>query len=52
MTLGAGSATIHGGLVADSTLRISGNISVEGGGTVGMVPTGRSIVIGRGWWER
>ena len=52
MTLGAGSATIHGGLVADSTLRISGNINVEGGGTVGMVPTGRSIVIGRGWWER
>lgn len=52
MTLGAGSATVHGGLVADSTLRISGNIQVEGGGTVGMVPTGRSIVTGKGWWER
>jgi hypothetical protein len=52
MTLGAGSATVHGGLVADQTLKISGNINVDGGGTVGMVPTGRSVVIGRGWWER
>lgn len=52
LTLGAGSATIHGGLVADSTLKISGNINVEGGGTVTNVPTGQSIVIGKGWWER
>lgn len=52
LTLGAGSATIHGGLVADSTLRISGNINVEGGGTITNIPTGRSIVTGRGWWER
>lgn len=52
MTLGAGSAVIHGGLVADSTLNISGNIQVEGGGTVSSAPTGRSLIIGRGWWER
>jgi len=52
LTLGAGSAVIHGGLVADSTLNISGNIQVEGGGTITNVPTGRSLVIGRGWWER
>ncbi|MBI2247649.1 MAG: polymer-forming cytoskeletal protein [Armatimonadetes bacterium] len=52
LTLGAGNATVHGGLVADSTLRISGNITVEGGGTITNVPTGRSIVTGRGWWER
>lgn len=52
LTLGAGSAVIHGGLVADNTLRISGNIQVEGGGTVTNVPVGRSIVIGKGWWER
>lgn len=52
LTLGAGSAVIHGGLVADSTLRISGNIEVEGGGTITNIPTGRSIVTGRGWWER
>jgi len=25
---------------------------VEGGGTITNVPTGRSLVIGRGWWER
>ena len=52
LTLGAGSAVIHGGLVADSTLRISGNITVEGGGTITNVPTGRSIVVGKAWWER
>lgn len=52
LTLGAGNATVHGGLVADSTLRISGNIKVEGGGTITNVPTGRSVVTGRGWWER
>lgn len=52
VTLGAGSAVIHGGLVADSTLNISGTIQVEGGGTVSSAPTGRSLIIGRGWWER
>lgn len=52
LTLGAGSAVIHGGLVADNTLQISGNITVEGGGTVSNVPTGRSIITGKGWWER
>jgi|GEM_PF-3103786 len=52
LTLGAGTATIHGGLVAESTLRISGFITVEGGGTITNIPTGRSIVTGRGWWER
>lgn len=52
LTLGAGNAIVHGGLVADSTLKISGNIKVEGGGTISNVPTGRSVVTGRGWWER
>lgn len=50
---GTGNVNIHGGLVALDTLQLIGNITVEGGGTVGgAVPTGRSNVIGKAWWER
>ncbi len=49
---GTGAVNIHGGLVAQSTLQLIGNISVEGGGTVTNVPTGHSLVIGKAWWER
>ena len=52
LTLGSGNVTVHGGLVARSTLRLAGNITVEGGGTITNVLVGRSVVLGRAWWER
>lgn len=52
LTLGAGNAIVHGGAVANNTLKISGNITVDGGGTITNVPVGRSVLIGKGWWER
>ena|SRR3989475_2569991 len=48
---GTGNVTVNGGLVAQDTLRLIGNITVVGGGTIADVPTGNSLVIGRAWWE-
>ncbi|HXF81840.1 MAG TPA: hypothetical protein VNN19_03710 [bacterium] len=50
---GTGNVNIHGGLVAQDTLKLIGNITVEGGTTVGGTPpTGPANVIGKAWWER
>jgi hypothetical protein len=50
---GTGNVNVHGGLVAKETLKLIGNITVEGGANVGgSAPTGRSTVVGRAWWER
>lgn len=51
---GTGNVNVHGGMVAIDTLRLIGNITVEGGSTVGggVPPTGPSNVIGKAWWER
>ncbi len=48
---GAGTANVTGGLVARSTLDLTGNFTVAGGGTVANVPVGPSIVITKAWWE-
>ncbi len=47
-----GNATITGGLVARSTLDLSGNFSVNGGGAVPSGPVGHSLVTAKAWWER
>ncbi len=49
---GTGTVTVNGGLVAQSTLQLIGNITVNGGGTVTSVPTSTSNVFGKAWWER
>jgi hypothetical protein len=49
---GTGNVTVYGGLVAQSTLQLIGNITVNGGGVVTSVPTGTSNVFGKAWWER
>ncbi|MGH2348624.1 MAG: hypothetical protein ACRDFT_04055 [bacterium] len=51
-TLGGGNPKIHGGLVAQNTLSLSGNIEVDGGSSYTSVPLGRSVVTGKAWWER
>jgi len=49
---GTGNVNVYGGLIAQTTLRLIGNISVNGGTTVSNVPTGNSLVFGKAWWER
>jgi len=49
---GTGNVNVYGGLIAQSTLELIGNISVAGGSTVTNVPTGNSLVFGKAWWER
>ncbi|HEY3248947.1 MAG TPA: hypothetical protein VGK88_11725 [bacterium] len=51
-TVGGGNPKIHGGLVAQSTLSLSGNITVDGGSSYTSVPVGRTVVTGKAWWER
>jgi hypothetical protein len=51
-TMGGGNPKIHGGLVAQNTLSLSGNIEVDGGSQYTSVPLGRSVVVGKAWWER
>ena len=47
---GAGTPTIHGTLVANGPLLITGNFTFEAGGP--SVPIGRSVALRRAWWER
>lgn len=49
---GAGTANITGGLIAAATLNLTGNFSVNGGGTVPNTPLGPAIVTMKTWWER
>lgn len=50
---GTGNVRVYGGLVARETLKLIGNIEVQGGSTVGGTPpTGPTNVVGRAWWER
>jgi len=51
-TMGGGNPKIHGGLVAQNTLSLSGTIEVDGGSQYTSVPLGRSVVTGKAWWER
>ncbi len=52
LTFGGGNVRIHGGLVVKNAMELSGNIALQGGGTVGNAPVGRSNIIGKAWWER
>jgi len=45
------SATIYGGLIAKNIL-VSGTFSTPGGGAATGGILGRSVVVGKGWWER
>ena len=47
-----GSVTIHGGLVVNSTVESSGNLTVDGGFGPGSFPLGPLAVQRRSWWER
>lgn len=49
---GSGTANITGGLIAAATLDLTGNFSVNGGGTVPNTPLGPAIVTMKAWWER
>jgi hypothetical protein len=52
VTLGAGNVKIHGGIVAQTKVRLGGNTLVEGGTMVPNVLVGRAAVLGKAWWER
>lgn len=52
VVLGAGNVKIHGGMVASTTVALGGNTLMEGGTDMTNVPIGRSVVIGKAWWER
>ncbi len=50
---GTGNVNVYGGLVAHDTLKLIGNITVQGGTTVGGTPpSGAANVIGKAWWQR
>ena len=49
---GTGNVNVYGGLIAQDTLKLIGNITVAGGSTLANVPTGNSLVFGKAWWER
>ncbi len=44
--------TITGGIVSTNTLLIHRGVHVVAGTSVNSVPVGRSIVVGKAWWER
>lgn len=52
LTLGNGTVTIYGGLVARNTAELSGNITVYAGGSVSSIPVGGGPVFGLSWWQR
>ena len=52
LTLGNGTVTIYGGLVARNTAELSGNITVYAGGSVSSIPVGGGPVDALSWWQR
>ncbi|OFV84921.1 MAG: hypothetical protein A2W26_00865 [Acidobacteria bacterium RBG_16_64_8] len=52
LTLGSGNVRVYGGVVANSTAYLTGNIEVHAGGDVGNPITGGATVAPRSWWER
>ncbi len=43
---------IYGGVVSTMPLNVHAGVHVFGGSTVTSVPVGRSVVVGKAWWER
>ena len=52
LTLGNGTVTIYGGLIAKNTAELNGNITVYAGGSVSSVPVGGGPVDALSWWQR
>jgi hypothetical protein len=52
LTLGNGTVTIYGGLVAKNTAELSGNITVYAGSSVSNIPVGLADVNAITWWQR
>jgi hypothetical protein len=47
-----GSVIVHGGLITRDTVETNGDLTVEGGSSVGSAPLGAVTVIRKAWWER
>jgi hypothetical protein len=47
-----GSVTVHGGLMVNSTVESSGDLTIDGGFGPGSLPLGPVAVQRRTWWER
>jgi hypothetical protein len=52
LTLGSGNVIVHGGLIAEDTAEITGNITVEAGVGIATKLLGPATVTRRVWWER
>ena len=49
---GAGTANIYGGLVSQGGTKVAGDFTSSGGTVITSPPVGRSLVLGKAWWER